>query len=90
MKKRFLLPLIGVGIATFIVLSVIGQIGVGISAGLDLGNPSTLLDAIIDFNIGASIGILILYALTGFAIVWVAKREPAIEGVADKTKLNRI
>lgn len=89
-KKRFLLPLIGVGIATFILLSVIGQIGSGISEGLDLGNPTTLLTAVIDFNIGAIIGMLILYALTGFSIVWVAKREPAIEDVADKTKLNRI
>ncbi len=89
-KKRFLLPLIGVGIATFIVLSVIGQIAVGLDAGLDLSNPTTLLDAMLTFNIGASIGILILYALTGFAIVWVAKREPAIEDVADKTKLNKI
>jgi type IV secretory pathway TrbD component len=69
---------------------VVGQIAVGISDGLDLGNPATLLDAIIDFNIGASIGLLILYALTGFSIVWVAKREPAIEDVADRTKLNKI
>ncbi len=89
-KKRFILPLIGVGIATFILLSVIGQIGSGISEGLDLGNPTTLLTAVIDFNIGAIVGMLILYALTGFSIVWVAKREPAIEDVADKTKLNKI
>ena len=89
-KKRFLLPLIGVGLATFIVLAVIGQIATGIADGLDLANPSTLLDAVVTFNIGALVGVLILYALTGFGIVWVAKREPAIEDVADKTKLNKI
>jgi len=89
-KKRFLLPLIGVGLATFILLSVISQIGSGLNPDIDLTNPVTLLDALVQFNLGAVVGSLILFALTGFGIVWVAKREPAIEDVADKTKINKI
>jgi len=89
-KKRFLLPLAGVGIATFILLSVVGQIAQGIEPTADLTNPMTLLDLLLQFNIGGVIGSLVLFALTGFALVWVAKREPAIEGLADKTKLNKI
>lgn len=89
-KKRFLLPLAGIGIATFIILSVIGQIATGINPNVDLTNPTTLYEAMLQYNIGAVIGSFFLFALTGWAIVWVGSKQGAISDVADKTRLNKI
>lgn len=89
-KKRYLLPLLGVGAITFVILSGIGQIATGINPAVNLTDPVTLLDALIDLQFGSVVGSLILFAITGWAVVFVSKKEPVIEDVADKTHLSKI